>query len=528
MVQSTQCKPKIRSVRYNVAMNLILTTSSFVFPLITTPYVARILSPEGLGMVAWAVSFASYFSVIAGLGFSLYGQRECAKIRDNSRLLNRTMVELALLQICAMTMALALYVAAVALVPQARENIWISLIFGVNIMLTSCGYEWFYQSIEQYGYITARSILCKLVSLILMFALVRHANDAVQYAIVLCTGTVGTNIFNIARLHKYVSFQNLSGFNCVRHLRPMVWYSINRMASGMRSNADMLVCGFFLPDALVGCYSIVLKVRSFSFAAVDSVGGVMLPRFSYHEGHGERRKTLDLLAKNFNLLIMMALAAGVMLTVCANPIILFLGGADYLAGRPALIVTAWVPLLSASAATLTNYLVSTNRDKTAATLNVVGLVVQIVFALILIPTFGILGAAVSVLLYETVSLSMRLVVLRKELRVILAWLDPWKSVISAGLAMCCGLFIDGYLGGCHYLLEIVIDGAVIAAVYGMSLVIMRERFVMGLLRTVSTRLRRQVTAARFIFRKEESRPHDFADTTSRELALEEEKVDQAY
>ena len=105
-------QPKIRSVKFNVVMNTILTTSTFLFPLITVPYVSRVLGPDNNGIVSWAFTFVGYFSLVALLGFNMYGTRECAKLRDDREKLSVVVQELLVILICSTTVV---YVAFVVL-----------------------------------------------------------------------------------------------------------------------------------------------------------------------------------------------------------------------------------------------------------------------------------------------------------------------------------------------------------------------------------------------------------------------------
>ena len=111
-------QPKIRSVKFNVVMNTILTTSTFLFPLITVPYVSRVLGPDNNGIVSWAFTFVGYFSLVALLGFNMYGTRECAKLRDDREKLSVVVQELLVILICSTTVVYVAFVVLVFLLPR--------------------------------------------------------------------------------------------------------------------------------------------------------------------------------------------------------------------------------------------------------------------------------------------------------------------------------------------------------------------------------------------------------------------------
>ena len=182
---------RIRSVKFNVLMNMIVTTSSVIFPLITVPYVSRVLSTGGTGHVAFAQSVASYFSLVALLGVTYYGVRVCARVRDDRAELSRTVLELLVILACSTTMVFAVYLACLFTVPKMNAQFGLFALFGLAIWLSSFGVEWFYQALEQYEYITVRSVCFKLLALVLMFAFVRQRGDYAIYGLIVVVAGYG-------------------------------------------------------------------------------------------------------------------------------------------------------------------------------------------------------------------------------------------------------------------------------------------------------------------------------------------------
>ena len=152
-------------------MNIILTMSSFIFPVITFPYVSRILLPEGTGKVAFATSLISYFSMFAQLGIPTYGIRACAKVRDNRNELSKTVHELLIVNLGMCVISYVALFMALRYVPRLAEDKSLYVIMSFTIVLTSIGMEWLYKALEQYTYITCRSVIFKFIALIAMFLL---------------------------------------------------------------------------------------------------------------------------------------------------------------------------------------------------------------------------------------------------------------------------------------------------------------------------------------------------------------------
>ena len=140
-------------------MNTMLSMSSFIFPLITFPYVSRILLPDGTGRVSFATSVITYFNMFAQLGIPTYGVRECAKVRDNRKELTRASQELLLINLVMSVFSYTALFISIALVPEFRSQRTLLLIISSTILLNAIGMEWLYRALEEYTYITIRSII---------------------------------------------------------------------------------------------------------------------------------------------------------------------------------------------------------------------------------------------------------------------------------------------------------------------------------------------------------------------------------
>ena len=143
---------KNRNVKVNVIMNALLTMSSFIFPLITFPYVSRILLPVGTGKVSFATSLVSYFTMISQLGIPTYGIRACAKVRDNKMELSRITHELLFINFTMSILSYLLLIAAIVFVPRLREERALYIVVGSTIILTAIGMEWLYKALTVYLY----------------------------------------------------------------------------------------------------------------------------------------------------------------------------------------------------------------------------------------------------------------------------------------------------------------------------------------------------------------------------------------
>lgn len=168
---------KQKSLIVNFITNTVLTISSFIFPLITFPYISRILRPEGIGKVSFAASVVSYFAMFAQLGIPVYGIRACAIVRDDREELSRTVHELFFINLWMSLFSYGILFIGIISVPRLRQEKELFLIISLTIIFNMLGMEWLYKALEKYAYIAGRSIICKLLALGGMFLLVHGPDD---------------------------------------------------------------------------------------------------------------------------------------------------------------------------------------------------------------------------------------------------------------------------------------------------------------------------------------------------------------
>lgn len=209
------------SLKLNFLMNAILTMSSLVFPFLTFPYVSRILLPVGTGKVTFAASLISYFSMFAQLGIPTYGVRACAKVRDDRVRLTRTAHELLFINLIMSGISYILLIIALLTVPRLYDDRSLYVIISFTIILTSIGMEWLYKALEQYTYITIRSIIFKFIALIAMFLLIHAQSDYVIYGGITILAASASNILNFLNVHKYIDMRWIGNYDLKKHMKPV-------------------------------------------------------------------------------------------------------------------------------------------------------------------------------------------------------------------------------------------------------------------------------------------------------------------
>ena len=187
----------MKSIKHNALVNGILSIANIIFPLITFPYISRVLLVEANGRLNFASAALNYFSLFATLGLTTYGVKACARVREDRAKLSKTVHELLLINVVTTLIAMSALGLAIAFVPRFNKEWMLLLIYSWNMILNVVGMNWMYSAIEQYDYITKRSIFFKFLGVVLMFLFVHSPKDCYIYAMITVFANVGGNILNI-------------------------------------------------------------------------------------------------------------------------------------------------------------------------------------------------------------------------------------------------------------------------------------------------------------------------------------------
>lgn len=421
-------------------MNIILSSSQIIFPLITLPYVSRVLSTEGIGSIAFAQSVLTNFSLLSLLGIQTYGVKVCASVRNDLYALSKNVKELLTILLISTSIVFVIYLFSIFLVPQFSENKEIFLLFSVGLWLTAFGAEWFYQAIEQYQYITVRNILFKIIGLLCMFIFVNNEDDYIIYGIIVLFTGYGMNIFNILRLRSFVDFTLVKDINIVTHLKKMFWYSTALICSGTYVQTDMITLGLLGNTYMVGLYQLVVKIKNVFIQIVNSVGNVLLPRMSYYKSTDDMGSIINLISKNYNFI---AIVSGLIVGctfLCSDSIVLLLGGQSYIYSSVPLMIVALAVFFSSLNSLLANLLITESKESDWAVANFIGLVFSIFYSILFISFWGINGAALSCVLTEFTEFILRAIKSRDIFLKTIVRTDLLKIIII-NLCVLCGIAV---------------------------------------------------------------------------------------
>lgn len=467
---------KNKSIKINFIMNCILTLSSIIFPLISFPYVSRILSPAGIGKVSFATSVITYFSMFAQMGIPTYGIRACSQVRDDKRKLNTTVRELLTINLILCVCVYVIFFAMLLIVPRFREDKTLLIIVSLSIGFNAIGVEWLYRALEEYTYISIRSIVFKFVALVLMLLLIKNSNDYLKYGALTIFAATGSNIFNFINLRKHVNLNDCERINLQKHIKPISVFFGMSVAATIYSNMDTVMLGFMKTDNDVGLYNAAVKIKSVLVSVVTSLGAVLLPRASYYYERGQIKEFLEITRKGLNFVFIAAGSLTIFFMLFAKESILVLSGAEFKGAIPAMVLIMPTLLLIGTSNIIgLQMLVPMGKEKFVLYSEIAGAVVNIIVNAVLIPHMSSAGAAIGTVAAEFIVVIVQIYFLKDIILDDIKQIQVIKILVTIAIAA-----VVSY--GCKFLnlgnfMTLFISAIVFYTVLGFLLILLKERFV---------------------------------------------------
>ena len=474
---------KQKSLKMNFLMNAMLTMSSFIFPLITFPYVSRVLLPEGTGKVTFATSVITYFAMIAQLGIPTYGIRACAKVRDDKEELSKTVHEIFLINLLMTVVAYVLVGISIATVPRFQQDKTLFLIISLTIIFNTIGMEWLYKALEQYTYITIRSIIFKFVALVAMFALVHEKQDYIIYGGITILAASASNIFNFINVHKFITLKPFKHYDLKKHWKAIAIFFAMSCATTVYTNLDSVMLGFMKTDTDVGYYNAAVKIKTILVSIVTSLGVVLLPRASYYIEHDLKDEFYRITKKAIEFVTLIAFPMTLYFIFFAKEGIFFLSGNAYEGSivpmqiiMPTLILIGYTNIMGIQ------MLVPLGREKVVLYSEIAGAIVDLLLNYMLIPELGAAGAAIGTLAAEAAVWIVQFYALR-EIVVEAYKKIPYAKIIGA---LSVGTVITYWVKRIDFgnFIILLISSMLFFGSYGLVLIMTKEPLVVEILKSV--------------------------------------------
>ena len=394
------------SLKKNIVYSSILTVSGYLFPFITFPYVTRVLGVENFGICSFYDSILTYFTLISMMGMSTLGIREIASCNGDKDKLCSVFSSLFSLNLIATVIALLLMLGSALFVNKFQEHPQMMLIGAAKLLANFFMIEWFFRGIEEFQYVTVRSILVRAVYVVSVFIFVRQSEDYLLYFLLTALMFVVNAAINMLYVRRFVTL-TFSNIRITNYIRPFIVFGAYQILTSMYTSFNVAYLGFVSSDTEVGYYSSSVKLFNILLSFYTAFTGVLLPRMSSLYHSGDLNGFNKLLLLSFKVLVFIVFPIIILSEFYAPEIVTIMSGSSFGgAVLPMRIIMPLLLIIGIEQILVYQILIPQNKDQKVFVNSIVGGLIGVIANLILVKELGSSGSAVVWLLSEVCVLTM--------------------------------------------------------------------------------------------------------------------------
>lgn len=470
-----------KSLTKNYIYNLIYQILVLILPLITTPYISRVLGAENIGIYSYTLSISAYFILFGSLGIALYGQREIAYNQENKKKYSIIFWEIILLR--TITMIISLLVYYFIFVKGNQYQIYYKILM-LELIGNCIDISWFFQGMEEFKKTVTRNMIIKLISVISIFTFVKSKNDLeIYFWIYVLSIAIGNGSLWLY-LPKYLIKVDLKKIKLIRHVKPTLGLFVPQIAIQIYTVLDRTMIGTIISDkSEVGFYDQSQKIIKLLMTIITSLGTVMLPRIANTFASGEKEKINEYMKRSFNMVFLLAfpMIFGIISVSKAFVPIFFGAGYDKVATLMN-VISPIILLIGLSNVTGTQYLLPTKRQKEYTISVIIGAITNFIMNACLIWKFGAIGASVGTVIAEFTVTSVQLYFVRKDFD-FKQIIKISKNYVISSIAMFIVCIIIGNVVKSN-MTSIIIQVIFGVGIYGICLFALKDEFVNSIIKKV--------------------------------------------
>lgn len=462
-----------KSIKKNYIYNLCYQILLFLTPMITTPYISRVLGAKEIGRVSYAESIVSYFTLFAAIGISTYGQREISYVQDD--IIERSIVfwNTKTLEFCTSFSVFLIFI----VFSLFQDNTLIYIILSLNILAVFADVTWFFQGMEDFEKIVIRNVIFKVINIIYVFLVIHSEKDVLWYTLGLSLFLLLSNISLWGYIPKYVKKIDRSRLNPFKDFRTVISLFIPTIAMQVYTVLDKTMIGLITQNAYQnGYYEQALKITKIILTMVTALGTVMIPRIGYYFERGDSSEINRLMYRGYRFVWFLGIPLCIGLILVSDNFVPWFFGAGYDQVIGLLkILSILILAIGINNVTGMQYLLPTKRQNIFTITVVIGAIINFVMNLILISVYQSAGAAIASVTAEMSIAIIQIIFVKKELSP-LRILKEGFHYYFAGIVMAIVLFLlkKMFDPSAINTIILIICGSI---VYFFSLLIIKDEFL---------------------------------------------------
>ena len=422
-----------KSITKNYIYNLIYQVLILILPLITTPYISRVLGATNIGIYSYTYSIVSYFILFGALGVSMYGEREIAYVGEDTKKRKKIFYEIVAFRFITVFIALITYAIFFMITGEYSVfyRIWV-----LELIATAVEIGWFFQGMEEFKKTVVRNVLVRLISVSLVFILVKNESDLIKYITIYSIADLIGNLSLWVYLPRYLKGIKVKNINVKRHMIPIILLFIPQIAGQVYNMLDKTMIGRMIADkSEVGYYEEAIKVIKVLVTIVSSLGIVMVPRMASVFASGEHEKVKDYLRKSFQFTFLLGIPMtfGILSVSQAFVPVFFGGGFE----KTAILMNVLCPIVvlcGLSSVIGYQYLLPTKRQKEYTLSIVIGIIFNFILNYIMIKLWKSVGAAIATSISQLIVSGVQVYLIRNDINLKELFQLTYKY-ITAGIIM---------------------------------------------------------------------------------------------
>ena len=475
-----------KSLNKNYIYNLIYQLLVLILPLITTPYLSRILGAENIGIYSYTLSISTYFILFGSLGIAIYGQRQIAYEQEKRKKYSKTFWEIVIVRF--ITMGISMLIFYFIFVKGNQYQMYYKILL-LELLANCFDISWFFQGLEEFKKIVIRNTIIKLISIMCIFIFVKAASDLVIYYVIYVASVLLGNISLWLYLPKYLKNVKVKQLNIGQHIKPVIQLFLPQIAIQIYTVLDKTMIGtIVLNKSEVGYYEQSQKIVKVLITIVTSLGTVMLPRIANTFINGEKEKMKSYINKSFNYVFLLAfpMIFGIILLSSSFVPIFFGQGYDKVS-ELMIIISPIILLIGMSGVIGTQYLLPTQKQREYTISVICGAIVNFLINLMLIFKYGAIGASIATVIAELIVTSIQLFVIRKEFKIKKILILMKNYLISAIVMFVICSVIGIYMRTGIY--SIIVQIFVGMIVYASTLLILKDQLIIETFNNVKEKIK---------------------------------------
>ena len=385
------------NVKRNFIYNSIYQILLIILPIITTPYISRVIGAEGLGTYSYSYSIASCFALICVLGVGDYGSRSIAKVRDDKNELNKTFWSIYSLQLITSVIGISAYLIYILIF--ANDNRIMLIIELIYVIALSIDINWLFSGLEEFKIIVFRNIVIKIMTLLSILFFMKDSNDLYLYTLIMALSSMFTQIISLSYLKRYIGFCKISLNDIKIHIIPNLKLFIPVMSFAIFKLVDKVMLGNLSNMEPVGYYENVVKVIDLPMGLITALGVVMLPRISNIIANGNKAQSIIYINNSMKFAMFMAFGICFGIASISDTFTPIFFGIEFMVCVDLLKVMSMIVILKAWENVIkTQYLIPNSYDDIYIKSNIFGSIVNIISNIYFISKLDALGAIIGSLL----------------------------------------------------------------------------------------------------------------------------------